>query len=115
MKKTALAALLIIGFVFLSGATSSTETSQSRRFVLIPADVSSQSPEGIALQEHVLFMLDSDTGKVWEYSRVAAIKSNTGKLSVIPSYFSRVLVEGFDPGTPHDWIMNSINQNMESK
>ena len=75
-------------------AKSPTLTAPSGRYQLLTAVVNEPTESGGFADFHEVFLLDTETGKVWMYGHGLAFKGKDEKINYLPSYFSAVPVDG---------------------
>jgi len=81
-----------------------TGTQYPGRYQLLPAKVLMPNKAGSKTAFDTIFLLDSQTGAVWEidpYDEISA--GNKNEVVIFPSRFKRVFVEGLD-GTHEDYL-----------
>ena len=97
MKRTILAAcILVVISVFVFAQTQQESGSGIQRYQLIPATVTSLGKLGGPVEVKRPFLLDSETGAIWQYQRMAVIgdeKKNDPEV-MVPAHFVRLGVNG---------------------
>jgi hypothetical protein len=107
-RKIAIAATVVLTVVVLAwGQSASNEkTLTSGRYQLIAATV--QLGSGAPAAEQHMFMLDTMTGKVWNYVPAGGFTTPTGKPALSPEMLVRVFVDELE-GTVPDLMQKTVD------
>jgi hypothetical protein len=72
---------------------AATALPSNQRFQLFSAQVEYRQDNGTDLPEHEVFLLDSQTGRVWRYQSNATMETQPGKNQDIPEHFLSVDID----------------------
>ncbi len=101
--------LLLASSFGFSQSTASDNSAQAGRFVLTSATVTGSDDVGTDKTQHVLFLIDTKTGKVWSYLPSSTPRQKDGSVRVIPEGFIQVFVDGVD-GKYFDFMQKTLGQ-----
>lgn len=99
MKRIVLAAcILAVVSMFVLAQTQQKVSSSTERYQLIPARVDTLAKSGGVAEFRTAFLLDSETGTVWQYEGMGVIgdKQKNDLEVMFPPHFSRLGVDGLD-------------------
>ena len=101
-RRTAIAigAVLFLA-AFASGQGGDAEKSATpNRYQLLAATVQGFQPNGTTDVEQRVFMVDTETGKVWSYVPSGPFSTPSGNPGFTPEMFVRVFVDGLEGSVP---------------